>query len=140
VPGVDLVYVATDDDRIREVAESFGATVLMTPESCLNGTERCAAALAQLPDDVGIIVNLQGDAPLTPAGFIESLVVRLAGDPAAMMATPAIRCSAELYARLVTDQREGRVGGTTVVSARDGNALYFSKRVIPYVPAGPAGT
>lgn len=138
MPGVDLVYVATDDDRIREAAEGFGAAVLITPESCLNGTERCAAALAQLPADVDIVVNLQGDAPLTPAGFVESLVRRMDGDPAAMMATPAIRCSPELYARLVADQREGRVGGTTVVTARDGNALYFSKRVLPYVPAGPA--
>ena len=64
-----LVYVATDDDRIRAAAEDFGAQVLMTPESCANGTERCAAALAQLPEDVEIVVNLQGDAPLPPPAF-----------------------------------------------------------------------
>ena len=136
ITAADLVYVATDDARIREVAEGFGATVLMTPESCRNGTERCAAALAQLPGDVAIVVNLQGDAPLTPATFVDALVTRLRGDPAALVATPAIRCSAELHGRLLADQREGRVGGTTLVFGTGGDALYFSKRVIPYVPAG----
>ena len=65
VPGVDRVIVATDDDRIAEVARGFGAEVAMTPESCANGTERCAAVLPLL-DGVDVVVNLQGDAPLTP--------------------------------------------------------------------------
>ncbi|MDB5718101.1 MAG: kdsB, partial [Sphingomonas bacterium] len=77
VAGIDAVYVATDDDRIRIAAEAFGARVLMTPESCANGTERCAAALPLLDPDVEIVVNLQGDAPLTPAPFVEALVAHL---------------------------------------------------------------
>ena len=138
VAGIDLVCVATDDDRIRNVAEAFGAHVLMTPESCANGTERCAAALPLLPDDVTIVVNLQGDAPLTPPSFVEALVAHLRSFPEAMVATPAMRCPAALYRRLVEDQRAGRVGGTTVVFGTSGDAPYFSKRVIPYVPAGKA--
>jgi 3-deoxy-manno-octulosonate cytidylyltransferase (CMP-KDO synthetase) len=134
VPNIDHVVVATDDRRIAEVAESFGARVVMTPETCANGTERCAAALAGLPDDVDLIVNLQGDAPLTPAPMISALIDRLR-DGTAGVATPALRCAPDLYRRLVVDQSEGRVGGTTVVIARSGDALYFSKRVIPYVPA-----
>lgn len=133
VPGVDHVLVATDDARIAEVAEGFGARVAMTREGCANGTERCAAALDQLPDDVGIVVNLQGDAPLTPASMVSALIERL-GRGGAQVATPALACAPELYRRLVADQREGRVGGTTVAIARSGDALYFSKRVIPYVP------
>ena len=45
VKGVDRVVVATDDDRIREAAEGFGAEVVMTSPDCANGTERCAEAL-----------------------------------------------------------------------------------------------
>ena len=45
VNGVDAVYVATDDARIRDAAEAFGADVIMTSETCRNGTERCAEAL-----------------------------------------------------------------------------------------------
>ncbi|TVV74047.1 3-deoxy-manno-octulosonate cytidylyltransferase family protein [Sphingomonas solaris] len=134
VPGVDHVVVATDDDRIREAAEAFGARVVMTPETCANGTERCAAALAGLPDAVDIVVNLQGDAPLTPAAMVTGLIERLRGGEGAGVATPALRCAPELYRRLVADQKAGRVGGTTVVLNRAGEALYFSKRVIPYVP------
>jgi 3-deoxy-manno-octulosonate cytidylyltransferase (CMP-KDO synthetase) len=44
----DAVYVATDDDRIAEAARGFGAEVLMTSDTCRNGTERCAEALRLL--------------------------------------------------------------------------------------------
>ena len=67
VSGVDRVVVATDDDRIREASEAFGAEVVMTSVSCENGTERCAEALDNLGGGYDIVVNLQGDAPLTPS-------------------------------------------------------------------------
>jgi 3-deoxy-manno-octulosonate cytidylyltransferase (CMP-KDO synthetase) len=77
VAGVERVVVATDDARIRDSAEAFGAEVVMTSETCRNGTERCAEAAARLGDGYDIVVNLQGDAPLTPAWFIEDLVAGL---------------------------------------------------------------
>ena len=46
VQGVDKVVVATDDDRIKDAAEAFGAEVVMTSVDCANGTERCAEARA----------------------------------------------------------------------------------------------
>ena len=133
VPGVARVLIATDDDRIADVARGFGAEVAMTPEACANGTERCAAALDAIGGDIAIVVNLQGDAPLTPPAAIAALIARLRADPVAQMATPAVRCSPAVRRRLIEDQRAGRVGGTTAVFAADGRALYFSKRVIPYV-------
>lgn len=133
VAGKDRVWVATDDDRIAQAVTSFGGQVVMTPESCRNGTERCAAALAVLGEIAPIIVNLQGDAPLTPDFVVADLVSALSGDPDAAMTTPAVRCSATLYRHLVTDQAAGRVGGTTVVFNAAHRALYFSKRVIPHV-------
>ena len=66
VNGADRVVVATDDDRIRAEAEGFGAEVVMTSSECRNGTERCAEAHAALGGGFDIVVNLQGDAPLTP--------------------------------------------------------------------------
>lgn len=134
ITAPDRVWVATDDARIADHVTSFGGQTVMTPESCRNGTERCAAALEVLGDIAPIIVNLQGDAPLTPDFVVADLVAALAGDPAAVMTTPAVRCSETLYRHLVTDQAQGRVGGTTVVSSADRRALYFSKRVIPHVP------
>ncbi|WP_116132918.1 3-deoxy-manno-octulosonate cytidylyltransferase [Tropicimonas sp. IMCC34043] len=132
VPGVDRVVVATDDDRIRAEAEGFGAEVVMTSSDCANGTERCADALDRLGMAAEIVVNLQGDAPLTPAWFIADLVAALRGAPWAALATPVLRCDGASLAALRADRAAGRVGGTTAVFDRQDRALYFSKEVIPF--------
>lgn len=132
VSGVDMVVVATDDARIADAARAFGAEVVMTATTCRNGTERCAEALANLGDDYEIVVNLQGDAPLTPAWFIEDLVAGLRAHPDAQVATPVLRADGRALNGLLDDRRAGRVGGTTAVFGTDHSALYFSKEVIPY--------
>jgi 3-deoxy-manno-octulosonate cytidylyltransferase (CMP-KDO synthetase) len=132
VEGIDKVVVATDDSRIADAASGFGAEVVMTSTDCANGTERCAETFANLGQDFDIIVNLQGDAPLTPAWFIEDLVQGLRDNPQAKVATPVLRTDGRALNGLLQDRREGRVGGTTAVFAADKTALYFSKEVIPY--------
>lgn len=132
VSGVDRVVVATDDMRIKDAAEGFGAEVVMTRETCQNGTERCAEAYENLGGGYDIVVNLQGDAPLTPAWFIEDLVAGLKANPTAEVATPVLRCDGRALNGLREDRRHGRVGGTTAVFGTDHNALYFSKEVIPF--------
>lgn len=132
VEGVDGVYVATDDDRIAEHARAFGADILMTPESCRNGTERCAAALPALPTRPDIVVNLQGDAPLTPAYFVSALINAMRADPSIEVATPALPADGEALRRFRADRAAGLVGGTTVVATEAGDALYFSKEVVPF--------
>lgn len=132
VRDVAAVYVATDDDRIREAAERFGAKVVMTSPDCANGTERCAEAVHHLRESADLYVNLQGDAPLTPAWFVEDLMREMRARPEVEMATPVLRCDADTYANFVEDRQNGRVGGTTAVFDSHMNALYFSKEVIPY--------
>ncbi len=132
VKGVDRVVVATDDDRIREASEAFGAEVVMTSEDCANGTERCAEAFDNLGGGFDIVVNLQGDAPLTPAWFVEELIEGLKRDPMAEVATPVLRCDGRALNGFLEDRKAGRVGGTTAVFTKDRHALYFSKEVIPF--------
>ncbi|MBA4490773.1 3-deoxy-manno-octulosonate cytidylyltransferase [Paracoccus sp. S1E-3] len=132
VSGIDRVVVATDDDRIRDAAISFGAEVVMTSPECRNGTERCAEAVANLGISPEIVVNLQGDAPLTPAWFIEDLVAALRADKDADLATPVLQTSGRMRADLLADRAAGRVGGTTAVFGAQMQGLYFSKEVIPY--------
>jgi 3-deoxy-manno-octulosonate cytidylyltransferase (CMP-KDO synthetase) len=139
VPGVAQVIVATDDDRIADTARGFGAEVAMTPTSCANGTERCAAALGAVRADVDLIVNLQGDAPLAPPHFLSALIESMSAEPALPVGTPAIRATPEVQRRLMADQAAGRVGGTTVAVGAAARALYFSKSVIPHVPPGRIG-
>ncbi len=131
VKGVDRVVVATDDDRIRSHAEGFGAEVVMTSSDARNGTERCAEVARHLPG-YDVVVNLQGDAPLTPAWFVEDLMAGLLADAAADIATPVLRCDGRMLAGLLADRRAGRVGGTTAVFGAGMRGLYFSKEVIPF--------
>jgi 3-deoxy-manno-octulosonate cytidylyltransferase (CMP-KDO synthetase) len=128
------ILVATDDRRILDEVERFGGTAVLTPPECRNGTERCAAAVSDMCEQPEIVVNLQGDAPLTPAQMIAALIDRLNSDPDLSVATPAVQCSPALLEHLLADRSAGRVGGTTVVFNRAGDALYFSKNVIPYLP------
>lgn len=142
VAGGHRIVVATDDARIRAEAEGFGAEVVMTAESCANGTERCADALARLGGAWDLVVNLQGDAPLTPPWFVEALVAAMAARPAAEVATPVLRCDQAALDGFLEDRRAGRVGGTTAVFDARGHALYFSKEVIPFTgrPLAPDET
>lgn len=133
VNGVDRVVVATDDERIRDAAEGFGADVIMTAESCRNGTERCADVLKRITERFDIVVNLQGDAPLTPSWFVEDLIAGLQKNAWAQVATPVLRADGKTLNGFLADRQAGRVGGTTAVFGTDNRALYFSKEVIPYV-------
>jgi 3-deoxy-manno-octulosonate cytidylyltransferase (CMP-KDO synthetase) len=133
VPGVSAVFVTTDDERIADACSGFGVGVIMTSPECRNGTERCAEALASLhePD---LVINFQGDALLTPPGFVEALIARMHTDSDALVATPALRLKSEEVRTLQAEESAGRVGGTSVVTNDQGHALYFSKRLIPYLP------
>ena len=73
VQGVDKIIVATDDTRIIEHVHDFGGEAEITSLEHKNGTERCAEIASKYPE-YDIIVNLQGDAPLTPSWFVEALI------------------------------------------------------------------
>lgn len=134
VQGVSGVYVVTDDERIADACAAFGAGVLLTSMDCRNGTERCAEAVAELHDP-DLVINFQGDALLTPAHFVERLIERMRAKDVDV-ATPAIRLRSAEATILQREEAQGRVGGTSVVTDNSGRALYFSKRLIPHLPAG----
>lgn len=135
IPGVSGVFVITDDDRIADVCQGFGVGVIMTSPACRNGTERCAEALGSLHDP-DLVINFQGDALLTPPGFVTALIDHMAANPESAVATPAMRQRSSEVRALQAEEVAGRVGGTSVVTDDDGHALYFSKKLIPYLPQG----
>ena len=132
VSSVSEIYVATDDERIEEHAQTFGAKVIHTSSKCKNGTERCAEAVSNAGLDAEIIVNFQGDAPLTPSWFVEEIITGLKVDNSADMATPVLRLDRNGYNLFSEDRKSDRVGGTTVVFDKSMYALYFSKELIPF--------
>lgn len=133
VAGVDGVYVATDDARIQQSAEAFGAHVIMTSEACENGTARCSDALERAGITADLVVNFQGDAPLTPPWFVEDLIAAMKKDQTAQVATPVLQTDPQSYANFIEDRHHGRVGCTTAVFDHSMNALYFSKEILPYI-------
>lgn len=137
VGGVDDVFVLTDSDAIADAVKVFGGQVLMTSDTCRNGTERCAEGVDLLDTPPDVVVNLQGDAPLTPPHYVEALLAAMAADPTIQMATPVLRTPRDHLEKLQADRKGGRVGATTAVFDAKGDALYFSKEVLPFYDNAP---
>ena len=119
------VYVATDDERIRQAVMAAGGTALMTRADHACGTDRLEEVATQLglPDDA-VIVNVQGDEPLIPAAVIEQVAANLATRPDFAMATlcePITQVEDVLNPNIVK-----------VVADSSGRALYFSRAPIPF--------
>jgi len=123
--GVKDIVIATDNDRIRREAESFGAEVVMTSPEHENGTERIAevAAIKGWDDDV-VIVNLQGDEPLIPQQLIEMTAASLINYPQAGMSS--------VCTPLEDDQDAFDPNVVKVVLDKDQFAMYFSRASIPW--------
>ncbi|MDC0088015.1 3-deoxy-manno-octulosonate cytidylyltransferase [Akkermansiaceae bacterium] len=120
---LDDVVIATDDLRILEAAEAFGAKVVMTSTDHPTGTDRIAEAAASQPDAV-YIINIQGDEPLIDPALIDQLAEALHADSGVSMATAANPIKDE---ELINDPNVVKC-----VLALNGDALYFSRSPLPY--------
>lgn len=127
---VEQVIVATDDRRIFEEARSFGARVSMTRPDHSTGTERVAEITAQ--EDADIIVNVQGDEPL-----IDPAAIDLAIQPLLEATPPPM---ATLKKRISEPQDLQNPNVVKVVADLAGNAIYFSRSLIPFPRDGAAAT
>ncbi|SDU17627.1 3-deoxy-manno-octulosonate cytidylyltransferase (CMP-KDO synthetase) [Pseudomonas pohangensis] len=119
------VVVATDDPRIVEACEAFGAQVLLTRVDHNSGTDRLAEVATQLGLAAdAIVVNVQGDEPLIPPAIIDQVAANLAGHPEAGIATLAepIEDAAALFNPNVVK----------VSSDIHGLALTFSRAPLPW--------
>jgi 3-deoxy-manno-octulosonate cytidylyltransferase (CMP-KDO synthetase) len=133
--GAAAITIATDDERIRQAAEKFGARVCMTSPQHRTGTDRLAEVIEKQAIGADeIVVNLQGDEPLMPPELIREVAGKLAAHKDAMVATA---CHA-------IHDRESLVNPNVVKVVCDakGYALYFSRAAIPWpreVMAGQSG-
>ena len=130
--GAAEVIVATDDERIASAARAFGAPVAMTRADHHSGTDRVAevARTRGWPADA-IVVNVQGDAPLTPSSSIGQAAGLLVAHPGAAIGT--------LCTLLVMPEDYRNPNVVKVVADHSGRALYFSRAPIPFAAhGGPA--
>lgn len=128
---IDRLVVATDDRRIFDACESFGAEVELTRPDHPSGTDRVAEVVGRAGDDCEIVLNIQGDEPLLSPASLDRLVAAFDGDQSVAMATLA-----EPIER-VDDLFDPNV--VKIVADRNGRALYFSRSPIPYHRAASGG-
>jgi 3-deoxy-manno-octulosonate cytidylyltransferase (CMP-KDO synthetase) len=125
------VYVATDDERISSYCASQQIPYVMTSAECKSGTDRVAEALRVLHSDADLIINLQGDAPLTPPHFIAELIEDYSHAPCDVI-TPVQQLDWPALDRLREAKRTTPFSGTCAVfHPQTRHAYWFSKNIIP---------
>jgi len=123
--AAERVVIATDDARIVDIAEAFGAQVRMTSPHHPSGTDRLQQVVAELSlSKDHIVVNVQGDEPLIPPQVIDQVANNLARHPQAGIATLCEDINS------IEDLTNPNV--VKVVSSAQGMALYFSRAPIPW--------
>ena len=129
--GIASVIVATDDMRIAECAFAFGAEVAMTSPKHRSGTDRVAEVAKKLRG-FSHIINVQGDEPLVDPVVVAKLAATMVKDKKIGMIT-----SASVFA---ADDDIANPNMVKVVLDRAGDAVYFSRSVIPFVRDGECST
>ena len=123
--GLDKVLVATDDKRIFEHVTDFGGEVVMTAESHVNGTERCAEVIEKRDTEYDITINIQGDEPFIYPEQVSQLRELMAVDG----------CKIGTLVKVIKSEGELSDSNTTPkveINVR-GEALCFSRAVIPFI-------
>jgi 3-deoxy-manno-octulosonate cytidylyltransferase (CMP-KDO synthetase) len=126
--ALSKVYVATDDERIYKCVENFGGKAIMTSPYHLSGTDRCSEAVTKIEDKIGkkidVAINIQGDEPFIKPEQITALMNCFANEEVEI---------ATLIRKTEADENLFNPNQPKVVINSKGEAIYFSRSVIPFV-------
>ncbi len=115
------VYVATDDERIREVCLQYDMNVIMTSDKHETGSDRVAEVASRVDGD--LFVNVQGDEPVIQPEMIRQVISIFLEDDSVSFGS---------LKKEITDPEEIRAASTVKVVTDDkGDAMYFSRSIIP---------
>jgi len=118
---IQQILVATDDERIAELARKEGVEAILTPSSLATGTDRVWHTIQNKNFDV--VVNIQGDEPLLQANLLDQLVHCFEKEAHLQMAT--------LGRKLDMESLLSQTTAKIIVNQND-EAVYFSRFPIPY--------
>ena len=119
---IEQVIVATDDQRVYDAVVAFGGQAMMTRPDHLTGTDRIAE-VAATHTEIDVVINVQGDEPLIDASVIDALAREFKEDSSLQMGTVGCPLLEEEY---------NEPSAVKVIVNRLGNAMYFSRSLIPY--------
>ena len=124
---LDDVAVATDDERIADAVRAFGGVAVMTSAEHRSGTDRVCEAYHRLGSDADVVINIQGDEPFIAQEQIAALkkCFDREGTEIATLVRPfdPARGFDALF----------NANSPKVVMDNNGDALMFSRSIIPYV-------
>jgi 3-deoxy-D-manno-octulosonate cytidylyltransferase len=123
VDGLHRVVIATDDNRIAEVARAFGAEVRMTAPSHPSGTDRMWEVAQTLPE-YSWVLNVQGDEPFITPGHLAKVLSAIQSRSQADIFT--------LVTPVANAEEWQNPNIVKAVLAEDARALYFSRAAVPY--------
>lgn len=124
--ALSKVVIATDHADIEKICKSFG-NVVMTSESHLSGTDRCAEVVDKIGEHFDFVINIQGDEPFIKPEQIELLASVL--KPETELAT--------LIKEIKDEETLFSPNTPKVITNTEGEAIYFSRQTIPYLRSFP---
>jgi 3-deoxy-manno-octulosonate cytidylyltransferase (CMP-KDO synthetase) len=126
--ALELVYVATDDERIFDSVKGFGGKAVMTSPDHQSGTDRCWEAISRIMKETGrkidIVINIQGDEPFIRPEQITCLMECFNSEGVEL---------ATLIRKAEPDEDIQNPNQPKVIVNTMGDAIYFSRSVIPYI-------
>mgnify|MGYP006778975341 FL=1 len=122
--ALDEAYVATDDERIARVVESFGGHAIMTRADHKSGTDRIEEAAEKIGTDADVVINIQGDEPFVDASQLKTLQSLFDREETQI---------GPLGKRFDSMEATENPNSPKIVCDKQGFALYFSRSVIPFV-------
>lgn len=124
VKRLSEVIVATDDEKIFKHVKDFGGKVVMTSPDHDSGTSRCAEVIKKLTEEVGVVINIQGDEPFIDPAQIESLLDLFENENTEI---------GTLIKKIEDNTTLFNPNVPKVVINHENNALYFSRSTIPFL-------
>ncbi len=121
---IKKIFIATDNEKIVNVCEEFGAECILTPTDIPSGTDRIAKVLELTGDSSSIVVNIQGDEPLLSANTLDEMLEAF------------LKTNAEvgtLMSKIKTNEELENPSVVKVVPGLESMALYFSRQAVPYL-------
>lgn len=127
------VLVATEDARIADHAAEIGVAYVMTSEECATGSDRALEAIGHLEHKPDYVLNLQGDAPFTNPDAVRAILDAFHSDEDIEVVTPVHQLRWDDLDRLREAKKDAPFSGTTAIINQDGQALWFSKQILPAI-------
>ncbi len=120
-------------EKIISFCESHGINVVTTSNACRSGSDRVWEVVSKMAEKPNVVVNLQGDVPTCPPDFIEKLVKSLEANTNASAATIYTKLSWDALDAFREAKKTSPFSGTSVIVSPKGEALWFSKNIIPAI-------